>query len=264
MMNKAICKQLGAMAIIVVISAATAELVSHSWHPSVGVYVAVLAFVSVSVPWIRAERAGREEKIIWSLVMLALVVLELNSIQKDRMERDHEQADARKMQLEQFGKIAEGIGQNVHENQQHFQATMDQALGGHGFPYFSPVLPPRGTRSAPVFPVKVFYITKEKLPLLDVNVEVRLVPRRGERGERYIIMPEFTSQGTEEDRIFHARVYQLGTIFPGVYETPIELPANQRYLLVISTRRNAFYEEIRLEPDGNEPVGQKSRRASTS
>lgn len=222
-------KQVAPWLIVAVIVIATVELLrSHSWHPPAGVYVSILAFVSVFATWYRGEKAGWIEKGIWSFFMLALVVLELQSIRMDH-----------------------------REAQKQFEATMNQALGGHGFPYFKPVLPALGTATGPVYPLRVFYSTKENLPLVDVKVDISLLRRKGERPDKYIISGPLVAEGSEQERIFHSRHYDLGNVFPGTFETPIELPAGDHYLLRISTRRELFYEEIRFDPDKNEPLGWK-------
>ncbi|HEV2501422.1 MAG TPA: hypothetical protein VGY31_17760 [Terriglobia bacterium] len=119
------------------------------WHPPVGVYIAALAVLGVFVPLIRWEKAGPEEKALWTAVMLVLVGLEISSIYKDRNEHDAEQARARKEQLEGFQRIADGLSRSIAQSQENFNATMarsskimervqtsiDSITGGNSFVY---------------------------------------------------------------------------------------------------------------------------------
>jgi hypothetical protein len=91
----------------------------------VGVFIAVLGLLGVLVPLLRdLNQIGRREKALWTFVMFFLVWLEIRSIYLDRDTHDKEQAAARQEQLEQFGKIAQGINTTSTSNQQHFDATM--------------------------------------------------------------------------------------------------------------------------------------------
>jgi hypothetical protein len=107
---------------VAVAAAATVVLLLWSWHPPVGVYIAALALLTV----LRGERIGPKDKSIWTGAMLCLVLLEINSIYKDRKEHDKEQADARKEQLTGFKEIASGIEQGLKQNQNHFDQTMSR------------------------------------------------------------------------------------------------------------------------------------------
>lgn len=118
-------------------------------HPPVGVYIAALAVIGVVVPLTRWEKAGPEERALWTATMLALVVLEVGSIYKDRNEHDAEQARARREQLEGFRRIADGLNKAIADSQENFhgmmersrqimegvQTSIDSITGGDSFAY---------------------------------------------------------------------------------------------------------------------------------
>jgi hypothetical protein len=96
-----------------------------AWYPGVGWYIAFLGFLGVAVTILRdVTKISRREKVVWIVITFALLLLELHSITLDRKAHDREQSDARSEQLNQFGKIAEGINATIAANQQHFDATM--------------------------------------------------------------------------------------------------------------------------------------------
>jgi len=114
------------------------------WHPPVGVFIAILALLGVVVPLIR-EKVGPGEKAVWTLVLFALLLLEIHSIYEDRSEHEREQADARKQQLDSFSKIAQGIDKTIENSDREFAATMRQTqavlsniTGGDSFAVIEP------------------------------------------------------------------------------------------------------------------------------
>ncbi|HVB87814.1 MAG TPA: hypothetical protein VNK23_14235 [Candidatus Dormibacteraeota bacterium] len=99
-----------------------------AWHPPVGVFIALLALISVLVPFFRdLEAMGQREKALWTVIFFALVLLEIRSIYLDRSEHDREEASARLTQLEGFKSIADGINTTSIQNQQQFAATMKRS-----------------------------------------------------------------------------------------------------------------------------------------
>ena len=70
---------------------------------------------------------GQGRKAVWTGVMFALLLLELKTLYQDRREHDQEQAEARAEQLRQFGKIANGIAENLKAGEEEFKATTDQS-----------------------------------------------------------------------------------------------------------------------------------------
>lgn len=98
-----------------------------SWHPPVGVYIALLAFLGVLVPLFRdLTKIGKGEKAVWTLVMFLLVGLEIKSIYQDRNEHEREQAAARREQLKEFSHIADGLTTAIQNSDRQFSATMEQ------------------------------------------------------------------------------------------------------------------------------------------
>ena len=147
------------------------------------------------------------------------------------------------------------VNNEAKQRRQDFEASMTQMAGGEGFPYLVPVWPAIQLPAGVVFPVRIFYESKESVPLVDVNVDVRLDRKKGERAEKYIITDPLIKGGSEEESIFHPMHYYLGNILPGAIDSPIQLPPGKHYYLVITTRRGFFYENINFEPSQNEPLG---------
>ncbi len=98
-----------------------------TWYPPVGVFIGILALLSVVVSLFRdAAKITKVEKAAWIAVFFALVGLELRSIYRDRSAHDREQAAARKEQLEHFTKIATGLTSAIDQEQKHFDATVSE------------------------------------------------------------------------------------------------------------------------------------------
>jgi hypothetical protein len=95
----------------------------YSWHPPVGVFIAILAVLGVVVPLVR-RNVGPREKAVWTAVMFLLMLMEIKSIYQDRAHYDKEHADARKEELDRFDKIANGITTTITISQSQFNATM--------------------------------------------------------------------------------------------------------------------------------------------
>jgi hypothetical protein len=140
------------------------------WYPPVGVFIGILALLGVLVPLLRdLTKIGKWEKALWTIVMLALVGLEIRSIYLDRDAHDREQAAARAEQLKQFSEIAKGIDTSITNSQKQFDATMsgikmniDTVTGGNTFCY---------VMASPVFSeFGLNIITIGKSPLHDVSV----------------------------------------------------------------------------------------------
>jgi hypothetical protein len=96
-----------------------------AWYPPIGVYIAVLAFLGVLVPFFRdISKIGKREKAVWTAIMFLLVFLEIKSIYQDRNTHENEQSNAREEQLKEFQTIADGIDRSLINSQQQFNATM--------------------------------------------------------------------------------------------------------------------------------------------
>lgn len=126
------------------------------YHPPVGVFIAILALLGVIVPLIR-EKVSPREKALWTLVLLALLLLEIHSIYEDRAEHEQEQLHARNEQLASFNRIAQGIDKTIENSDREFAATMkrnDSLLanitGGDSFAIVYPLINP-GRKDLPLF-----------------------------------------------------------------------------------------------------------------
>jgi hypothetical protein len=148
-------------------------------------YAATTLAVVAGVMALRAEMGGRE-KWLWFGLLFAFLGVEIRAINNDRHDQN-----------QQFHTIASGLETSISQgttaitqSQQEFQSTMNemkgiltkedntltQTMGGAGYPFFLPTFP---IRKDSVFPVKVFYRSPKKLPLVDVNVDVMLRPSNG-------------------------------------------------------------------------------------
>ena len=98
------------------------------WHPPIGTFIGVLAFLGVIVPWLfrPPEKMGRPEKAVWTAVMFLLMIAEVHSLYRDRNEHDAELAQAQCEQVQRFGQIAGELEQSIQQNQQQFQQTLRQ------------------------------------------------------------------------------------------------------------------------------------------
>lgn len=111
------------------------------FYPPVGVFIALLALLAVLVPLFRDFAKMRKvERAIWTVVMFALMLLEIKSIYQDRRAHDQEQALARQTQLDNFKKIGDEITLAIQQNQQNFNTVMTSTktllaanLGGDSF-----------------------------------------------------------------------------------------------------------------------------------
>ena len=98
-----------------------------SWHPPVSVWIGILGLLGVLVPLIRdIATIGKREKALWTFVMFALLLLEINSVYQDRNEHDKQQSEARARETENFKNIADGINGAITLSQQQFQTTIRQ------------------------------------------------------------------------------------------------------------------------------------------
>jgi hypothetical protein len=200
-------------------------------------------------------------KAAWFLVFGGLLVLEITTLYQER-EEDQARADAdRKAESRHFEDV-------LNKNQEDFDTTIGamkrvltkqdqtllQAMGGTAYPLFLAVYPAVSSPSGIVFPVKVINgvnVRGKPLPLVDVSVDISIEP---------------TSENIQEaaNSMFHSPHYNLGTILPGVFETPIQLPPGRSYNLTITTRRSVFRETINVQSGkGNWCMYQQFERPKT-
>ena len=142
-----------------------------SYHPPVGVFIAILAVLGVLVPLVR-EKIGRREKAVWTIIMFVLLLLELKSIYQDRNEHEKQQKEARETEITNFGKIGDGITEAIRQNQQNFNSVMANTntllaenLGGNSFCYMmlEPGILAWKNQAVPMF------VQKGKYPLYGVS-----------------------------------------------------------------------------------------------
>lgn len=218
---------------------------------TIGALAAAMNLQGEKKPW---QQAG------WSLLVAAFVVIAFRSINIDTAKHEREQAQAR----ESLEKVKDQIGVAVAKSQLTLnqtgallaenqdilageKSTLNQTMGGSGYPILMPTFPSTGALAAPLFPVKIIYdASLSDLPLLDVNLDISLMPPpRTKKG----VTPEIA------ETIFHPEHVDLGTILPGVFEAPFRLEAGRRYYIRITTRRALYYEEINIVRAPQRPGG---------
>src|ERR1035438_1027375 len=86
-------------------------------------FIGILGFLGVVVPLVR-ERVGRREKAVWTLVLAALLFLEIRSINLEDIKHDREQAFARCEELRSFKIIANTLSQSITQGQVQYQTTL--------------------------------------------------------------------------------------------------------------------------------------------
>lgn len=96
-----------------------------NWYPPVGAFIAILALLGVLVPLFRdLAKIGPREKAIWTFVMFLLVGLEFRTLYLDRADHDQKEDDARKLQLQGFKDIGDGIKSAIEKSQEQFDTTV--------------------------------------------------------------------------------------------------------------------------------------------
>lgn len=232
--------------------------------PPPGYSVAVLALLAILVSF-RTEITHRE-RVLWIGVVGLFMFLEFGAIQKDRREHESAEAAARAAEAYNFARITYGLTSQIRQEQQQFSATMEKASnilslsqrnieiswGGEGFPVLLPLYPTNEPISH-AWPVKVGYFAyqhgkrrnRDLIPLFDVTVEISEIDWGPINEDTVRAFNSF----------LHPEHYSLGTIVPGMYETPIRLVPGRRYYARISTRRNSYLEKIYIRADPNAPGG---------
>jgi hypothetical protein len=97
--------------------------------PSPGKAIAILGAAAVLMA-VRGELMGHPEKIIWMLLVFALLYIEIRAIDKDRTDNQNQQASMRTEETRNFDKILEnnrlGIAAILEGQRVKFEATMQQ------------------------------------------------------------------------------------------------------------------------------------------
>jgi hypothetical protein len=122
--------------------------------------------------------------------------------------------------------------------QAKYETNMNAILGGDGYLFFLPTFPPHNSSTGELFPVKMIYETTGTLPLMDVNVDLSLISLHGTE-----------VNGRVAYSVMHPAHYNLGQVLPGMFESPFQLEAGNRYYFRIITRRNSFYEKVYIDPN---------------
>ncbi|HEV2132988.1 MAG TPA: hypothetical protein VGR47_01870 [Terracidiphilus sp.] len=237
------------------------------WYPPVGTFIGILAGLGVLVPWLfrTPDQMKRTEKAVWTLVMFALVLLEIRSLYLDRDQHDREQAQARCEQIERFGQIAAGIRQSVAQSEKQYESTIGQVqgvlsttqsvaklakenlesvTGARSFPYVVPFtgIPPAKFDVSRHF---VLMIVNEGPDFLSgISVSLMRVMAQTPHGE--------TGAYSTPNPIL------VGSLGPRTSETVPQLaiwksdlqttPNSNHYVAYISAQNGSFHEDIYLRP----------------
>jgi hypothetical protein len=108
----------------------------HYWRsPSgTGKAIAVLGAAAVLMA-IRGDRMAHPEKILWMLVVFALLYVELRSIDRDRADNQRQQAELRQQETKQFEAILEenrkDLSEILKDQSAKFTATMGEFGKSH-------------------------------------------------------------------------------------------------------------------------------------
>ena len=186
---------------------ATCPLVPPSiwqWHPPVGTWIGILASLGVVVPLLRPlEKIGSREKVVWTLVMFALLGLEVRTLYRDRDELEKEHAHTECEETEQFRSIAAGLSTAISTEEKQFTATMaksevnaklarksiDLVSGGTSFCYLADVQP--GFHGSPG--VGLFRMIGNG-PLFGVEGTLARFEGEGQASESKLIVPNFPAK----------------------------------------------------------------------
>jgi hypothetical protein len=107
-------------------------LIGHwwTWHPPVGCFIAVVAVLAFVYPIFYEDgKISNAKKGTWTLAVLILVLLEINSTRLDRNEHNIDQQAALCEQTNRFSGIASTLEQDITSNESHFSATMRTEAG---------------------------------------------------------------------------------------------------------------------------------------
>jgi hypothetical protein len=244
-----------------------------NWYPPVGVFIGVLGLLGVIVPLFRdLGKIGKWEKAAWTLVMFALVGLEIRSIYLDRNAHDKEQTEARAEQLRQFREIAGAINTTIHNSQKQFETTMsrfdaiasrmesisrkeertaelakqnlDQVTGGEGYVYL--LVAPRSPLNPRSDKWPLVIMNSAEIPISDVSVFITEIPMPGDSPEQRF-----------NKIAFGVQLPTISTVRPlrqGGEVLSYSLDAKS-YQAILRTRNNQFSEIIRIQPSSASPDG---------
>src|SRR5208282_3074359 len=130
------------------------------------------------------------------------------------------------------------MNRDRNDAREKYEASINQIMGGDGYILFLPTFPSHKSSAGEMFPVKMIYNTTSNPPLMDVNVDMSLIALHGVEVD-----------GRVAYSVMHPAHYNLGQVLPGMFESPFQLQAGNRYYFRIITRRNSFYEKVYIDPD---------------
>src|SRR5208283_5193356 len=190
--------------------AALAVCLCVRWYfhlPPSGYSVVAMA-VTAGIMALRSEMSGRE-KWVWTFVLFAFAFVEIRAINHDRDQ-----------QVTTFDAIAKGLEAEILSSKN----IMLETVGGDGAPNFAPFY----TAKSGEWEVKVTSFNDDKLPLMDVTVELSRRPNKGESLASFLSGPFGSARSVQ---------YNLGTILPdGIWQTPIVLGPGRYYFLIFTRR----------------------------
>jgi hypothetical protein len=221
--------------------------------PAPGVAGVIIAVIAVFMSF--HSEAEPAHKAVWMVIVGVFLVVEIQAIRHDRAVTDAKQEQVLKEQRTEFALIGKEIESNINEGRTHFEATvrrlepimettaetlaqtnstLSQSLGGKGSPYFLATYPSNPQEKE--WPVTVWY--SDKLPAVDVTVDIMLRPAKGQ-----------VMNGETIASVNHPQHFNLGTITSNMFTAPFRLQPGKRYYLTIVTRRGWFYEKINIDAD---------------
>jgi hypothetical protein len=94
------------------------------WWPLIPtVAIGFLGVVAVIMA-VRADHFSHTERVVWTLIAVALFIAEMRAVYRDRDEHDSQQAEARQREEREFREIAGGISKAIEKSDRNFAQTM--------------------------------------------------------------------------------------------------------------------------------------------
>lgn len=231
------------------------------YHLPVGTSIAILALIGVLVPLFRPwEKIARIEKALWTLLMIALLALELRTLSLDRQEHVRDQALAECHQLEslktlvgesekamtlsqtQYGSTighVDGVLKTTQNVAKLSQENLEEVTGGDSYSYVYPLLV-GGTNE--VYDLRIHNAGKHILT--GVVVKVRFVAAK--------IIPTGEILGK-------AAVYQVGVLPPewgelipdSIWTPTLNANGTSEYDIRITSQNGGSREKLFFRPSAS-------------
>ena len=227
------------------------------WWPVIP--TVALGFLSVVavIMTVRADRFSHGERVVYVLIAFVLFGVEMRAIYADRDKHDKEEAEARRLQLDGFRQIGDGLTDAIRKSDEHFTATMGRTnevirniTGGTSYPYFQPHM--LATTMDGMIQIEGKYPVQELVVIVDDVTEMV-------EGEN---LSNETIRALSKDEIAPFRVpfkYATGFSFPfispGTYmPTPSPIPFSGKgerhlYHVTFNARNGRWAERILLKKD---------------